>query len=500
MTITHNQRLISPSTLAEIESALKNHCSDILSTALTPYTENLCIDNATNFARWLRGEFHPGARTNPYQARPKPVQLRLIDVSQAASLLGVSETWVRRHLSELPIVRLGRLVRIDSSALSQQIAQSSLKPERSTMISRYQRGYVRQRGKHKVWYGIYRENTPGPDGKRHQLQVRLGTPAELPTKNAARAKLAEIMSVKAASPASNITFTELVDRWEKAEGPAMKPSTLDHYLHSLRVVRLEFAEKRLTDIHRESVQTFLNEKAVKYSASSLRSMRAVLGLTLGWAERNGWIPRNPCVKIKLPRETGGRRVERTVLTPEQLQLIVMQLEEPYATLVPLLYVTGLRISEAAALKWTDLHDGVLTISRRMYARKIDDVKSERSKRKLALDPAMVERLSTLRSQFANNEWMFQSQAGTPIDPHNALERYMKPAAQAIGIKIGGWHDFRHTLSTGLRRAGVHPKVISDILGHSKVNLAMDTYDRTDVSDTRAPLAKISRELLAWSAS
>jgi hypothetical protein len=75
MTITQNQKPISPSTLAEIESALKDYCSDVLSTDLTPYTQNLYIDNATNFVRWLRGEFHPGARKNPYQARTKMIEL-----------------------------------------------------------------------------------------------------------------------------------------------------------------------------------------------------------------------------------------------------------------------------------------------------------------------------------------------------------------------------------------------------------------------------------------
>ena len=47
---------------------------------------------------------------------------------------------------------------------------------------------------------------------------------------------------------------------------------------------------------------------------------------------------------------------------------------------------------------------------------------------------------------------------------------------------------RHTLSTNLRRNKQHPKVISDILGHSKVNLAMDVYDRTDLQDVSTALA------------
>jgi len=37
----------------------------------------------------------------------------------------------------------------------------------------------------------------------------------------------------------------------------------------------------------------------------------------------------------------------------------------------------------------------------------------------------------------------------------------------LSIPLGGWHDFRHTLTTTMRRNGVHPRVISGILGHAK---------------------------------
>lgn len=43
-------------------------------------------------------------------------------------------------------------------------------------------------------------------------------------------------------------------------------------------------------------------------------------------------------------------------------------------------------------------------------------------------------------------------------------------------------DFRHTATTNMRKKGVQPKLVSDILGHERVNLAMDIYDRTDSAD------------------
>jgi integrase len=413
-------------------------------------------------------------------------------------LLGVSESWVRRHIAELPAHRTGRLIRIDASALLQQTTKNPLKPERQIMPNRYQRGFVRLRGKtNKVWYGIFREDVRTPDGiQRPQRQVRLGTLIELPTKFAARNKLAELMSGKQDAPAQmDMLFRDLVERWKAAEGPTIKESSFRHYSNALRIyVVPEFGDRKIAEINRADIQTFLNDQAKTYSTSTLRSMRVVLGLTLGWAESCGWLEKNPCEKIKLPKQTGGRRVRRTVLSPEQVAAVASNLEEPYATLVLLLFVTGLRIGEASALKWTDLQGNVLTVSRRIYEREIGEVKSLSSVRKLVLGSDMVARIGVLHSRFANSEWIFQSEVGTPIDPRNALNRYFRPAAAACGITVSGWHDFRHTLSTNLRRNKQHPKVISDILGHSKVNLAMDVYDRTDLQDVSTALATVSQLL------
>jgi len=97
----------------------------------------------------------------------------LLDVSAAASLLGVSESWVRRHSSELPAVRVGRLVRFDPILLHREFQGRSdvgnrLKPERIVPMGfkRYQRGSVLKRGSKgkQMWYGMWREDVPRPDG------------------------------------------------------------------------------------------------------------------------------------------------------------------------------------------------------------------------------------------------------------------------------------------------------------------------------------------------
>lgn len=425
---------------------------------------------------------------------------RLLDVSQAAELLRVSESWVRRHIGELPVVRLGRTIRIDSLLLSAKIQGTishgkSLKPERTQMLSRYQRGYVYQAGsKVKVWYGMFREDVPQPDGRivRRQRNVRLGTSAELPTKAAARNKLTD--QLRSSNPSVEMNFCELSDRWQAVAVPTLKPTTAKHYQNALRAyVVPAFGKRKISTIGRFDVETFLAQQSKKYSRSTLRSMRVSLSLVMSWAVSCEWIEKNPCAGVKLPRASNcaGKRVVRTILKPEQVIAIAAKLEEPYATLVLFLAITGLRIGEAIAIKWSDFEGNLLRVTRRIYDGDVDTVKTEGSSRGL---PIPVELMARMRG-LGDDGWVFRSREGTPVNPGNALKRYVRPVAKDLKISIGGWHDFRHTVTTTMRRSGVHPKVISGILGHSGVELAMNTYDHTNAEDFRQPLEQVAGELL-----
>lgn len=398
----------------------------------------------------------------------------------------------------IPTIRRGIIALLSSPQSSSRFLSSRLnqavcpRERRGYMPSRYQRGSVFQRGKERVWYGKFREDVRTPAGiKRRQRLLRLGTRGELPTKNAARNKLAQFMSEEKPS-AMDMSYQELATRWREVECPTKKASTMLHYDNALRMYVLPaFGSRKIASISREDIQRFLTKQAKTYSTSALRSMRTALGQTLGWAEDCGWI-KNPCRRIKLPQQTGGRRVQRTVLTPQQIVAVSEKLAEPYATLILFLAATGLRIGEAMGVQWGDFDGNLLTVSRRVYGKDIGAVKSKRSLRRLPIAAAIFERLRRVKG----SKWVFEFGAGTPINHGNALKRYVRPAAKSLGIEFGGWHDFRHTLTSNLRRAGVHPKVVSDILGHTKVNLAMDVYDRTDVSDFAAPLAAAAEQLVS----
>jgi len=70
--------------------------------------------------------------------------------------------------------------------------------------------------------------------------------------------------------------------------------------------------------------------------------------------------------------------------------------------------------------------------------------------------------------------VFAREDGVPIDP-NALRKRFKKAVQETGISKYRWHDLRHMHASLLLKEDVHPKIVSERLGHSTVQLTLDRY-------------------------
>ena len=204
----------------------------------------------------------------------------LLSVREAARLLNVSQTWVRRHAKELSGIRLSaHALRFDSALLTEYIqarmaSGKCLNREQSmTQFRRWQRGSVVKRGsKTKIWVGIFREDVVQPDGTitRKQKRVPLGTVREIPTRYAAMNKLREILEQPVKK--TGISFAELVTRWQAAVVPSLKTSTADVYNNAIRLYLLPaFGDKDITTINREAIELFLAKQARTYCRSTLRN-------------------------------------------------------------------------------------------------------------------------------------------------------------------------------------------------------------------------------------
>jgi integrase len=77
--------------------------------------------------------------------------------------------------------------------------------------------------------------------------------------------------------------------------------------------------------------------------------------------------------------------------------------------------------------------------------------------------------------YIENGFVFAGPVGGPVDVHNLGVRNFKRILKRAGLPNIRMYDLRHTAATLLLSAGTHPKVASEMLGHSTVVLTMDTY-------------------------
>lgn len=73
-----------------------------------------------------------------------------------------------------------------------------------------------------------------------------------------------------------------------------------------------------------------------------------------------------------------------------------------------------------------------------------------------------------------HDLLFCEGDGSPLDPETVTLVFDR-RVRAFGLPRIRLHDLRHMFATLALRAGVHAKVVSEILGHPNISITLDTY-------------------------
>ena len=107
--------------------------------------------------------------------------------------------------------------------------------------------------------------------------------------------------------------------------------------------------------------------------------------------------------------------------------------------------------------------------------------AEHSRRRVAMMPKLAIYLrehkerqeQTIGRSLNLNDLMFSHPDGTPLDPSTVAHRFFKIVKEAE-LKVR-FHDLRHSCASLMLREGIHPKIVSEMLGHSSVAITLDIY-------------------------
>jgi integrase len=354
------------------------------------------------------------------------------------------------------------------------------------MRTRHSAGGVRkQRGR---WIGLWRV-----DGKK-QSRV-LGFVKDM-SKGDAREAVQKIVAAEQAkgNPAAfgpfveNVYFRFKARRW-KDSSREEAVQRVRHHLVS------DFGDRELASFDRDSLQDFLDQKAVGLSFSVVSHLRWDLKAIFDMAVAEGLIVRNPALMLFTPRE--ARKPVHRVMTIEDVQKVFLALDGREKLIVKLAILAGMRPGEIFALRWTQLGATYADIKQRLYRGSIDTPKTDQSLRKAALSEGLLADIESWRVKSLTVEsgsWVFPSERFTPMSKDNCWRRNIQPRLAEVGL---GWVNFqvmRRTHATLMKALGADGKLVADQLGHS-LDVNQNVYTQSSVESRLGIVNQLEKQLI-----
>lgn len=358
-------------------------------------------------------------------------------------------------------------------------------------------GHIVKRGR-SSWTVVVDLGREPVTGKRRQLWRAVKGP-----KREAEALLVQFLHERDTGverPVGKMTVAAYLERWlVDYVQPSLAPKTIASYRDVVRthlvptLGSLDLVALRPT--HIQSLYTQLSgsgrcDGRGGLSARSILRYHQILHAALRQAVRWQLLIRNPADAVEPPR---AARRELRATTPAQARAVMAAADETsIGPFVRLALMTGMRRGELLGLRWADVdfEGGALHVqqtAQRIAGQGIvfRQPKTRLSRRSIALSPDAVGVLRQHRrrqaearllagSAYGDRDLVFATGLGTPIEPGN-LRRSWVGIIRAAGLPGLRIHDLRHAHATLMLSQGVHPKVVSERLGHASVNITLDTY-------------------------
>lgn len=290
------------------------------------------------------------------------------------------------------------------------------------------------------------------------------------------------------------TVGQYLESWIASVKPQIRLSSWRRYGDYVRVHLVPgLGRIPLAKLTPQHVQLFYARKLAEgLSSSTVHHIHGVLHRALDDALLMGIVQRNVAEMVRAPRRSSR---EMMALNEQQAhRLLEVVKGDRFETLYLLALTTGMRQGELLALRWQDVDLDRATLQIRVNVQEADgrfmiaEVKTAYSRRSIRLTRTAVESLRMHRARQneerlalgstwnTDHDLVFPNRLGGIMIPDNLAKRSFKKHLVRAGLsKEIRFHDLRHTAATLLLSRGVHPKVVSEMLGHADISITLRVY-------------------------
>lgn len=242
----------------------------------------------------------------------------------------------------------------------------------------------------------------------------------------------------------------------------------------------------------------LNAKGV--GAHTVKGAAGAIRQILKIALKKGIISKSPWVSIDLPKP--GKSSKARAFSVSEVLAIAANCGH-YRLLVLALGYCGLRLGEALALRkdHIDFASGVIKV-REAWRRSKSGAKylgppKNGKTRDIPIPPVLREELSRRLESLKDDDFLFQGVKGQPLNGDYFRKTWFRPAASAAGVRNAGIHMLRHTCASILIRTNNPITTVSEILGHSSVEITLKTYAHFYTEDSFTAMARLSDHVVSF---
>ena len=285
----------------------------------------------------------------------------------------------------------------------------------------------------------------------------------------------------------------------------IKAKTFDQYEGIIRVhLAPTIGEYKLLELKEDKLQQLYNKLYDEgMSARTIQLINVVLHSALKKAMKLGFLLRNVCENVELPKQI---KKERRVLSPEEQKILLKELKKTEEGEIYIFALfTGMRRGEVLALTWddVDMENCIIKVTKGLSRVKtyvntgdktklvVSEPKTETSKRIIPIVDCLIPLLKKQKEKSYGNEMnlVFPSDAGGYIDPGNYNRKFYKVIKRA-GLPKANPHSLRHSFATRALEAGIDLKTTQELLGHSSIDVTANLYTHALMEHKKKEIQKL----------